>query len=241
MIHELVSETVQEKAYQMIRGSIVRNELLPGDSLSIDELSRKLGVSQTPIREALSRLGAEGLVERPPNRTAIVSSIALEDIHQAYEMRKLLEPHAARQIAASVETHPEIQAALRTIKSSADMIFNALPDATESLAPSHYAACQEIDLRLQELMVSALGDTLFGRVLALVGNYSLRMRSLSVLGLHSQDLETLRSILADHLAIIDALLAGDVREAVQTISVHLLSAEERTVDASRRAEGVPGE
>ncbi len=236
MIRQLVSETVQEKAYQAIKNSIVRNELLPGESLSIDELARILGVSQTPVREALARLSVEGLVERAPNRTAIVSTIELDDIHQAYEVRKLLEPYAVKCIAERLHTHPEIAESLTAIKDAASEILAVLPRDTASIETRQYAACQEIDLQLQELMVTTLADSLSGRVLAMVGNYSLRMRSLAILGLHSQDIKTLRSILIQHLAIIDALLEENEAAAVSAVTEHLLSAEARTIEALHEAE-----
>jgi len=64
MLEQIATETLQEKVYGVIKDSITRNDLLPGQRLSIDELSRKLGVSPTPVREALTRLVSDGLAER---------------------------------------------------------------------------------------------------------------------------------------------------------------------------------
>jgi DNA-binding GntR family transcriptional regulator len=236
MMKRLVSETVQEKAYRAIKESIVRNELLPGDSLSIEDLAQRLGVSQTPVREALGRLSAEGLVERAPNRTAVVSTIALQDIHQAYQVRKLLEPYAAKAVSESLETHPTIKRSLMELKDVASGVQKALGAAGNSLDQSVYEACQDIDLQLHELMVEALGESLYGRTLSLVGNYSLRMRSLAVLGLHAEDPDTLEAIVEQHLEMIDGLLAGDEDEIVATITHHLTSAERRTIEAAKKVE-----
>jgi len=235
MIKRLVSETFQDKAYRAIKESIVRNELLPGESLSIEDLAQQLGVSQTPIREALTRLSAEGLVEREPNRTAVVSTLELQDIHQAYQVRKLLEPYAAKMVAEDLEAQPELRSDLTQLKRAATELQAVLSPGVVSLDPSAYESCQDIDLQLHELMLDALGDSLFGRALSLVGNYSLRMRSLAILGLHAQDLTTLRAILNQHIEMIDAILAGRGEEIVETVTSHLASAEMRTIDAVKKA------
>ena len=99
MLEQVTTETLQEKAYIAIRDSIIKNDLLPGHPLSIDKLAKDLGVSPTPVREALTRLSADGLVERVRNRTALVARITAEDVHQVYEVRKLLEPYAVSLVA----------------------------------------------------------------------------------------------------------------------------------------------
>ena len=84
------------RAHAQLRGLIVRGVLAPGTQLSQVELARRTGVSTTPLREALRRLEAEGLVESRPNRRPRVRPFACDDLDSVYAARVLLEPLALR-------------------------------------------------------------------------------------------------------------------------------------------------
>jgi DNA-binding GntR family transcriptional regulator len=84
------------RAHAQLRGLIVRGVLEPGSQLSQVELARRTGVSTTPLREALRRLEAEGLVESRPNRRPRVRPFACDDLDSVYAARVLLEPLAVR-------------------------------------------------------------------------------------------------------------------------------------------------
>jgi len=136
MLEQVTTETLQEKVYTAIKDSIMRNDLLPGQPLSIDELARDLGVSPTPVREALTRLSADGLVERVRNKTAVVAEITAEDVRQVYEVRKLLEPYAASLAAKKLSTAPNLEESLHEIKEEAEEIQEILATTTTSLTSS---------------------------------------------------------------------------------------------------------
>ena len=86
-------------ATELIREAIVNGRLTPGQRLKEEELARELGISRTPIREALLVLQAEGLVDAAPNRGATVRAHTAEDLDDLYQLRALLEGHAARRAA----------------------------------------------------------------------------------------------------------------------------------------------
>src|SRR5687768_10214025 len=92
--------TKSELALQAIRELIRRGQLAPGEKLVVDELSRDLSMSRTPIREALRTLAADGLVEYRPHLGTTVSERSASEIDDAYGVRLLLEPHAAHLAAA---------------------------------------------------------------------------------------------------------------------------------------------
>ena len=94
-------------ATELIREAIIDGRLAPGQRLKEEELARELGISRTPVREALLMLQAEGLVDAVPNRGAVVSSHDAEDLEDLYQLRALLEGHAARRAAMNV-THETI-------------------------------------------------------------------------------------------------------------------------------------
>lgn len=230
MLEQVTTETLQEKAYRAIRDSIMRNDLLPGQRLSIDELARDLGVSPTPVREALTRLNADGLVERARNKTALVAKITTEDVHQVYEVRRLIEPYAASLVAKELSINPNLEESLRAIKEEAEEIQEILA-TTISLTSSQYEAYLEIDRRLQEVMLEALGNSLLGNIFSLVGNHSLRIRSFAEATAGCSKDGVFHDINEEHLMIIRAILDGDSEKAQEVVKQHLDNAEERTIQA----------
>jgi DNA-binding GntR family transcriptional regulator len=89
-------------ATELIREAIIDGRLEPGRRLKEEELARELGISRTPVREALLMLQAEGLVVATPNRGAIVRVHTPEDLDDLYQLRALLEGYAARRAAMRI-------------------------------------------------------------------------------------------------------------------------------------------
>ena len=85
-----------DKAYQALLEDIVDGTLQPGTSLAEVEQSERLGVSRTPVREALSQLRKDGLIEQTRGRGLTVTDVSLDDIVELYELRQPLEQQAAK-------------------------------------------------------------------------------------------------------------------------------------------------
>ena len=233
MLTPLPASTFRDEAYRVLRQAILRNELHPGQPLSVDELAGKLGVSPTPIREALTRLSAEGLVERAPNRTALVATVDAEDVRQAYQVRELLEPLAARYVARSTGENPQLEERFRRVLAEAREMI-ALLGTSPVVTGVQCEGCHDIDLRLHDLMRDALGDTLLGRTLALVGNYALRMRSLVTAELDEHSVLLVTEILREHVAIMEAIVSRDGEAAGRAVEAHLVRAEQRAIEATAK-------
>ncbi len=97
-----LSRTASREAAELIRAAIVEGRLQPGERLKEERLARELGVSRTPVREALLFLEAEGAVVLQPNRGATVRRYTPAEIREAYDLRALLEGHAARRAAERI-------------------------------------------------------------------------------------------------------------------------------------------
>ncbi len=89
-------------ATELIREAIIDGRLVPGQRLKEEELARELGISRTPVREALLVLQAEGLVDATPNRGATVRAHSAEDLDDLYQLRALLEGYGARRAAMRI-------------------------------------------------------------------------------------------------------------------------------------------
>ena len=92
---------------ERLRHAILIGEYGPDERLVEEQVAGRLGVSRTPVRQALAMLEAEGLVEISPNRGATVCSFSLDDVWDVYDLRAVLEGHAARRAAARIEK-PEL-------------------------------------------------------------------------------------------------------------------------------------
>jgi DNA-binding GntR family transcriptional regulator len=98
--------SVVDQVYGVIRERILAGDLPRGARVHQEDVAADLGVSRTPVREALRRLAAEGLIEMRTNRGARVTDLAPDDMDQPYEARLLVEPGAARLAAQRDDRRP---------------------------------------------------------------------------------------------------------------------------------------
>jgi len=98
----MAAPTSTIRVHDVLRTAILDGELAPGERLRAEALAGRFGTSRTPVREALLMLEREGLVEVHPNRGAIVRSFDADDLLDLYEVRALIEPHAAARAATRI-------------------------------------------------------------------------------------------------------------------------------------------
>lgn len=94
--------SLSERAYRVIKASILNNRLKPREILSEEMLAKQLGISRTPVREALKKLAFERLVILNPGKNAVVADISEEDMRNVFIIRIALEPVAARLAAENI-------------------------------------------------------------------------------------------------------------------------------------------
>lgn len=111
-------QTVTAATTERLREMIIGGDLIAGETLRQDDLSARLDVSRTPLREAIITLQAEGLVVAHPHKGAIVYKPTADELQNIYEIRILLETEAARQ--ATLKMTPERRAAIEAIISRMD-------------------------------------------------------------------------------------------------------------------------
>jgi len=227
MVEPIEAETLREKAYKAIKDSILKNELLPDQVFSINSLARDLGISQTPVREAVSRLGADGVIDYEPHKRLRVAKITEEDVGQVYQVRRLLEPCAAGLAATSISQDSRLNGYLQAVKKKAEGVCRRTSDAIQ------HEEYLEIDLKLNEILMEAVGNTLLREVLLFVGDRSLRIRTFAEATMKALPSRIIHLVTEEHLTIIQAILDGNPEEAREKVLQHLTNAEHRTVQAIR--------
>ncbi|MFF4599545.1 GntR family transcriptional regulator [Amycolatopsis sp. NPDC001319] len=193
-----------------LRELILKGEFPAGARLGEVELAVRLGVSRTPVREALTRLAAEGLVEIVPNRGARVSRWTVAELEGVFELRTLLEPQLTA-LAVPHATEADL-AALDEL--AARMVEVGCPGPgqdLDALVPMN----RDFHAKLVEL----------ARHPALAGALASAIHAPIVLrNFHTYDEQSLRRSLAHHVEIVAALRAGDSDWARATMTAHIRNA-----------------
>jgi DNA-binding GntR family transcriptional regulator len=195
-----------DRAYALLRDEIVDGVLAAGTVLGEVEQSARLGVSRTPLREALSRLAADGLVAARSGRGVVVTDVPVERIVDLFEVRGALEEQAARLAARrrDVAVFEALQAELRRAPE--------LLDAHDPARHEYYA----LVARLDEAIDEAVHNPYLVATLAGVRTHVARIRRLS-----HDDPERLREAAREHLMIVDAIVDGSESLAAHATQLHL--------------------
>ncbi len=118
------TQSLVDRVSHAVRRAILEGRLRPGEALSISDLAADLGVSHSPVREALQRLSGQGLVVLRPARTAIVAPLELEDLQEIYRLRKLIEVDAAIRAAPKL-TEEDVALLERELAALSDAAFDS--------------------------------------------------------------------------------------------------------------------
>ncbi|WP_280267124.1 GntR family transcriptional regulator [Nocardia wallacei] len=197
----------REKAYNYVKDQVLTSLPATGTFLNEQELATSIGVSRTPVREALLMLQAEGLVEMVPKRGAHVPAMSGRQIAELMDLRGVLERHAASRALAG--GHAPI-AAMRAALTEQE----SLADADDEGSAREFIAW---DSRFHQILVDSAGSELLSSTYA-----GLRARQLRV-GLAALFATANRQqrVCCEHQEIVDALAAGDEPLAHAKIDEHL--------------------
>jgi DNA-binding GntR family transcriptional regulator len=197
------------RAYTALKEAIAEGSLCPGEWLRESTLARSLGLSRTPVREALRALAAEGVVEHVHNRGARVIEWTAEDIDEAYRLRALIEGYGAALAARRADA--DQVAELRTLQ---DQYERAL-----ALGGSASATSAQCNSDFHAAVIAASGSARLPALVAMISSAPLVQQ---VLRSYSDD-DRRRSVL-QHRDIITAIAKGDEDLARSAMSSHILAA-----------------
>ncbi len=199
--------SLRNKVFKYIKSQIINGSYGAGETLLESKLSEELGVSRTPIREAIRLLEMEGLVETTTKKGAIVLGISHQDVEDIYAIRQLVEGLAARWAAERLSPL-ELKELQKTYEL---MEFYAQKNDVEEIA--------ELDNKFHQLIYEAAGSKILYLTLHNLHQY-VQMARLKSLGMQNR----LPHTLAEHHAILEAFEAKDAVGAEKALTEHVRKA-----------------
>jgi DNA-binding GntR family transcriptional regulator len=193
----------RDKAYDFLKRTVLADPALEGGFISEQEVAESVGVSRTPVREALLQLAAEDLVQLVPNRGAYIAPLTGRDLRDLFELRGVLERFAAEKALAT-----------------GNLPFGDLRDALEQQVrfedPAHAKEFIELDHYFHSVLIEAAGNAMLTKTYA-----SLRARQVRAgLAALSRAGNRQAAVLNEHQAIIESLEARDLAATLAAIDHH---------------------
>ena len=213
------SSSLEEKVYLSLEEQIISQKLRPGESVTEMKLSRELGVSRTPVREALQRLDREGLIKLIPNKGAVVLGISEQDLMDIYKIRMRLEGLAAR-IAAEKRD----EAFCRELRDNVEL--------TEFyMTKGNIEKVKNLDSEFHDIIYRCCESRMLGKTLSELHRYisSYRKLSLAVSG-------RIDHSLSEHREIYEAIACGNTDAADALMSEHVERALENLLQILNKDE-----
>jgi len=198
-------QTLPDQVYDIIKQHIVTLRLRPGEPLVEKSLAEQLGVSTTPVREALLRLEHEALVTKTPYAGARVAEISSKDARGIFEVRSVLEGLAVR-LATSVLDDDDFQRAAECIQAS-----------EQALAERNYKLCAEEGRRFHALMLEKVDNRALNYSVQLLSGHIERVRNTT-----SRVLPATAESIHEHSDILEHLRRRDASSAEQAMRHHIM-------------------
>jgi DNA-binding GntR family transcriptional regulator len=200
-----------DTAYDQLRVAILRGELPHGERLAEEEIAENLGISRTPVREALRRLASEGLVDVAPNRGASVARWESEDLQEIFDLRAMLESYATRR--ATSRRSEVVMNQLTAICDEMEAIFAKSSNgrSLESLAAANRS--------FHRIIMEAADSPRLLSMIDSLTHVPVVMQTFTQYSTHA-----LQRSLHHHREIVDAMNAGDADWAGSIMRAHILAA-----------------
>jgi len=220
-------KTLENQAYEQMRRNIITGEWAQGSHLKDNEIANQLGISATPVREALRKLASEGLVEPIPYRGTFVISLSAAQVDEVMSVRAGLEAMA-------------IEAGLPQLTDDElSQLEAAICDFDRALAKDDLSACLDADMTFHRLLVRSCKNSVLDELYRqLAGRVQMLMAIADIGGRMSTGNR-------DHIEILEAMRARDVNATLQALRSHLRETRDAilanwpSAQASRRGDASP--
>lgn len=199
--------TAWEQAYLTLRRQLADGTFPPGSHLREEELATQLGVSRTPIREALRRLDAEGWLRVVPNQGAFAADWSIADVEEIFDLRALLESHAAEHAAKAQDRR-----LLDTMEEACERAEAALPGGDMAAVE----AISDANVSFHRALWEMSGQSRCRAIL-----HSLAVPPMMLRNFHNFDAAGMRRSLDQHREMVAAIAAGNAPWAGAVMRAHV--------------------
>src|SRR6478672_9099500 len=204
-----------DRVYRYAKDAILSRRLGAHDLLTEGELAESVGVSRTPVREALLRLQAEGLVRLLPKRGALILPVTLDEVSDVLETRRLVEGFAVRKAITSP-----------AIAGLPEQLGHHVAQMRAAMKNRDARGYAEADRDFHEAIVAATGNQILITLYRSLRDRQLRMGVVNLLEERTGELDSagvarMRANIADHEAILTAVTARAIRASEAAVTAHL--------------------
>jgi DNA-binding GntR family transcriptional regulator len=203
--------TAVQQAYAFLKSEIVAFRFKPGDPLNETQLTSVLGISRTPIREALRRLENEGLVRTVRYKGSFVAPLAIDDLMEIYFVREVLEGVAAALAVGRIDDNR-----------LAEFEHDFVEMKRENLSQQELTRLTDLDIAFHQLVLLAAGNKRLRTMVGALNDQAMRFRYIGVAYRPSRTVDEL-------LDIIGALKREDARGAERAMRAHIRGAAQDIV------------
>ncbi|MBC5995189.1 GntR family transcriptional regulator [Romboutsia ilealis] len=197
-----------------IRNAIFENKLSPGDRLVENIIASSMGVSRTPVREALRQLEIEGLAVNIPRKGTLVKGISKEDAMEIYDLREVLEGLAVR------------LACLNISRREINYLKEVIEKMRITMSENNYEEYMKAHGEYNDIIMKASKNKMLLRQIEHVYEY---LKSLRKVSLHHLDKR--QDVLMEHVRIVNAIEKGDEFLAEQEARIHVINAKQRFIES----------
>lgn len=208
---------LRDVVFKTLRQAILRGELKPGERLMEIQLANKLGVSRTPVREAIRKLELEGLVLMVPRKGAEVAQITEKSLIEVLEVRKALEELAVKLACERISAEE-----LEMLKEAEQKLENVLEDEDITVVA-------EADIEFHDVIYNATGNQ---KLIQLLNQFREQMYRFRVEHLKRKEFHP--QILAEHNELIATIVNGSKEQAAGLIGMHIDSQVKVVTDSLRQ-------
>lgn len=210
--------SLRTEVYRRLRDDILQGRYSTGTALTEAQISQEMGVSRTPVREAISQLTLDGLVSSTPNKSIVVQGFNAKDIRDLFDVRRTMEAMAAARAAEQMsdEQISELQT-----------IYDREVRRTASESPA--GEIQDLDSAFHEMIFQGSGSKILGNILTSISIYTRHARLVSLASPGRS-----KKVLAEHAKIMDAIRSHDSIAAARAMREHIDSAANSFMTVSHK-------
>jgi DNA-binding GntR family transcriptional regulator len=220
------SQRLADAVYAILREHILARAFAPGERLDIQEISRQLKVSRTPVKDALNKLASEGLVEVVPRKGTFVATLSPDEVVEVFEVRRALELLAAELLVGRVSE--EDLAQVRTRLNDLEKSFRRGVDAEEHMRRN---------MAFHRLLVELSGNR---TLLKVYDGLNVHIQIARIHASGQQWKDRAQQEHEEHVEIVDALAARDFNRLAAALDAHIRRAKQALIQDLQTARAASG-